>query len=78
MRKSGEMFHVLEKIVTYVTFYIQANNLGGLVTGEEYKTNFRFNCNSDCVVYLLICKVCAKQYTGSTITKFRSRFNQYK
>ena len=40
--------------------------------------NFQFNCNSDCVVYLLTCKVCAKQYTGSTITKFRSRFNKYK
>ena len=40
--------------------------------------NFHFNCNSICVVYLLTCKICAKQYTGSTITKFRSRFNQYK
>ena len=32
------------------------------------------------MVYLLTCKVCVKveQYTGSTITKFRSRFNQYK
>ena len=40
--------------------------------------NFQFNRNSDCVVYLLTCKVCAKQYTGSTINKFRSRFNQCK
>ena len=30
--------------------------------------NFHLNCNSDC----------AKQYTGSTITKFRSKLNQYK
>ena len=31
--------------------------------------NFHFNCNSNCVVYLLTCKVCAKQYIGSSITK---------
>ena len=31
-----------------------------------------------CVVYLPTYKVRAKPYTGSTITKFRSRFNQCK
>ena len=68
MRKSGEIFHVVEKILTYVTFYIQATNLGAQLQGEEYKMNFHFNCNSDYVVYLLTCKICAKQYTGSPIT----------
>ena len=48
------------------------------VTGEIYKMNFHFDCNSLCVVYLITCKVCKKQYTGSTVTKFRARFNQYK
>ena len=55
-----------------------SNQLRRVVTREEYKMNFHFNRNSDYVVYLLTCKVCAKQYTGSTINKFRSRFNQYK
>ena len=36
------------------------------------------NCNSDHIVYLFECKSCAKQYVGSTITKFRYRFNNYK
>ena len=40
--------------------------------------NFHFDCNSICVVYLLIFRICKKQYTGSTITKFREPFNQYK
>ena len=40
--------------------------------------NFHFDCNSLCVVYLITCKVCKKQYTGSTVTKFRARFSQYK
>ena len=55
-----------------------SNQFRSTVTGEVYKMNFYFNCNSDCVVYLLTCKICAKQYTGSTITKSRSIFNQYK
>ena len=49
-----------------------------MVTGEIYKMNFHFDCNSLCVVYLITCKVYKKHYTGSTVTKFRARFNQYK
>ena len=37
-----------------------SNQFRSTVTGEEYKMNFHFNCNSDCVVYLVTCKVCAK------------------
>ena len=44
-------------------------------TGEVYKINFHFHCNNEYVVYLLTCKICRKQYVGSTITKFRLRFN---
>ena len=47
-------------------------------TGKQYKINFSFNCNSRNVVYLLTCKTCEKQYDGSTVTKFKSGFNQYK
>ena len=36
------------------------------------------NCNSKFVVYLLQCKICNKQNCGSTETKFRARFNNYK
>ena len=37
-----------------------------------------FNCNSKFVVYKLQCRTCGIQYIGSTITKFRERFNNYK
>ena len=47
-------------------------------TGKQYKMNLSFNCNSRNVVYLLKCKICEKRYVVSTVTKFRSRFNQYK
>ena len=36
------------------------------------------NCGSNLVVYWIECKSCSKQYVGSTITPFRSRFNNYK
>ena len=36
------------------------------------------NCNSNLVVHLIECKSCFKQYVGSTIAPFRSRFDNYK
>ena len=48
------------------------------VTKKKYKINFNFNCNSINVIYLLSCKVCGLQYVGTTTTRFRERFNQYK
>ena len=40
MRKSVKIFHVVEKSVTYVTFYIQATNLGGQLQGKNIKWTF--------------------------------------
>ena len=48
------------------------------VTGESYKINHHRSCNDKCLIYLLTCKVCDKQYTGKTVHKFRSRWNNYK
>ena len=38
----------------------------------------RMNCNSSNVVYLVQCETCRIQYVGSTSTKFRLRFNNYR
>ena len=48
------------------------------VTKRTFKINHHFNCNSKCLIYLLSCKVCGKQYVGSTTDKFRYRWNNYK
>ena len=48
------------------------------VTQKSYKINFRFDCNSSDVSYLISCKICGRQYTGTTVTRFRERFNQCK
>ena len=49
-----------------------------LVTKSAYKINHNFSCNSKCLIYLLSCKTCDKQYTGKTVDKFSSRWNNYK
>ena len=41
-----------------------SNQFRSPITREEYKINFHFDCNSDCVVYLLTYQVCANQYAG--------------
>ena len=48
------------------------------VTKSACKINHNFNCNSKCLIYLLSCKTCGKQYTGKTVDKFRSRWKNYK
>ena len=48
------------------------------VTNETYKINHPFSCDEKCLVYLLTCKKCLKQYVGQTIDSFRYRSNNYK
>ena len=57
---------------------VLGNQFTSTNTGKSYTINFHLNCNSFNVIYLLTCKVCNMQYVGSTTTKFRLRYNQYK
>ena len=56
----------------------ECNTFTSHVTKETFKINHRFNCNSKCLIYLFSCKVCGKQYVGSTADKFRYQWNNYK
>ena len=47
-------------------------------TKEQYKINHQVNCNDNCLIYLLCCKVCGLQYVVFTTDKFRFRWNHYK
>ena len=47
-------------------------------TGKTFKINHKLNCNDKCLIYLLTCNVCLKQYVGQTVEKFRFRWNNYK
>ena len=54
------------------------NTFTGDVTGETYKINHKLICDYNCLIYLLNCKCCGKQYVGETTYSFRYRWNNYK
>ena len=56
----------------------ETNTFQSFVTKKVYKINHHFHCDSKCIVYLLSCKVCRLQYVGSTVDRFRLRWNNYK
>ena len=45
---------------------------------RSYKINHSFDCNEKCLIYLLTCNCCQKQYVHQTIDIFRNRWNNYK
>ena len=56
----------------------ETSTFDSTVTGETYIINHKFNCNDKCLVYLLTCNCCKKQYVSQTTHEFRLRWNNYK
>ena len=56
----------------------EGNSVRCNVSGKQYSVSSSFNCDSSGVLYFSGCKVCHKQYLGSTFTSFRNSFNNYK
>ena len=56
----------------------ETDTFTGTVTGESFKINHHLCCKDKCLIYLLTCKVCKKQYAGKTVDRFRLRWNNYK
>ena len=56
----------------------ETNTFTSNVTGETYKINHKLTCDDNCLIYLLSCKCCGKQYVGETTDSFRYRWNNYK
>ena len=66
-------------VVADVRCVIILRKLKHLQAQSQTKLNLsRLCCKDKCFIYLLSCKVCGKQYTGTTADKFRSRWNNYK
>ena len=63
------------EVCKYIT---ETDTFTSSVTGETYKINYRLDCNDKCLVYLLTCNKCKKQYTGQTTDNFCGRWNNYK
>ena len=57
---------------------IETDTFRSTVTGKTYKINHHFNCDEKCLIYLLTCNHCKKQYTGQTVDNFCLRWNNYK
>ena len=49
-----------------------------LHTKESLEANHHFDCISKSFIYSMSCKMCSKQYVGSTSERFRYRWNNYK
>ena len=54
------------------------DEFNSFTTKKTYKINHSFDCNDNCLIYLLSYKACGKQYIGNTKDQFRSRWNNQK
>ena len=57
---------------------MSVNGFQNFVTKESYKTNHKFDCDSQCIIYLFSSKACELQYVTSTVERFHFRWNNYK
>ena len=62
------------------TFSEEKNTFTSKEGSDTYKIKegLHLDCNSENVIYLITSKKCKKQYVGSYITRFRTRFNNYR
>ena len=74
-RRMGSLRNVVVNTVWYVNMLIESFESK---LGQNFKIKGENNCNSEMIVYLVNCKCCQKQYVGSTSTRFRLTFNNYK
>ena len=47
-------------------------------TSESFKINRKLSCDDNCLIHLLTCNCCGKQYVGETTDEFRLRWDNYK
>ena len=68
---NGKRCEVRKNVLKTDTFTCNNNQ-------TTYKTNHKFDCNRNCLVYLITCNKCLKQYARQTVDMFTSRWNNYK
>ena len=55
----------------------ETDTFSSTVKGKTFQINHELNCDDKCLIYLLKCKVCKKQYVRETTDAFRLRWNNY-
>ena len=63
------------EVFTNVT---KTDTFSSTATDETFEINHELNCDDKCLIYLLKCKVCNKQYVGETTDQFRLNWNNCK
>ena len=53
----------------------ETNKFTSNVSGE---TNYKLTCDDNCLIYLLSCMCCGKQYVRETTDSLKYRWNKYK
>ena len=60
----------LERRYEVCTNVTETDTFSSTVTGDTFQINHELNCDDKCLIYLLKCKVCNKQYVGETTDAF--------
>ena len=47
-------------------------------TDQSFKINHKLNYDDNCLIYVLTCKRCGKQYVEETTDEFRLKWSNYK
>ena len=68
----------LERRYEVCTNVTETDTFSSTVTGDTFQINHELNCDDKCLIYLLKCKVCNKEYVGETTDAFRLRWKNYK
>ena len=72
------MVPVIPVNIFIIAFLQECDNKPSFVTKESFKINHYFESNSKCLIYLVSCKVCGKQYVRSTTERLRFRWKNCK
>ena len=77
MKKSSfsENVNKKSKKSKVVPFHLSLNCLSRIIIGNLNILNHELNCYDKCLIYLLKCRFCKKQYVGETTDAFRLRWN---
>ena len=49
----------------------ETSTFSSTVTGKSYRINHKFDCDENCLIYLLTCKHSGIQYVGQAVADFR-------
>ena len=71
INRTADFYNCGSKRCEVCKYITETNTFTSTVTGEIFKTNQGFDCNDKCLVFLMTCNKCKKEYTGQTVDQYR-------